>query len=163
MDKNNSINTNDKPVDENKTVDTDKNVDIDKKIDAADDYAKGMTLKPSVADIAEPVKKDTPQPKTFRSKRNVDEDNDEQPIIENKPKRRFSYAESSGIVISAVMFVYSAVKFDKPLFFVSVALLISLLKPIIGNLFGKYNQSVQNALHAFSIVMFIGALLMLFM
>jgi len=61
------------------------------------------------------------------------------------------------------MLVYSLAKGDKPLFFVSTALLTFLLRPLIGALFGKNNRAVQNALHSFSIVMFIGALIMLFL
>ena len=78
-------------------------------------------------------------------------------------KRKLSHAESSGIAISAVMLVYSLKEEDKPLFFLSTALLIFLLRPLIGAFFGKHNRAVQNALHSFSLVLFIGALLFLFL
>ena len=45
----------------------------------------------------------------------------------------------------------------------STSVLIFLLRPLIGALFGKHNRAVQNALHSFSLVLFIGALLFLFL
>lgn len=127
--------------------------------DSAEDdlYAKELSLdKPTEKISAEPTKTDKPQ--TFRSK-HFTAAQDDKP----KRKRRFSHAETSGIAISAVMLVYSLTTQDKPLFFVSTALLISLLRPLIGLLFGKHNAAVQNALHIFSLVLFIGALIMLFL
>jgi len=122
-----------------------------------DDYAKELSLKPTTADNEPPKISDAPRPKTFHSKRPVHVDDDP------KRKRRFSHAETSGVAISAVMFAYSLATQDKPLFFISTALLIFLLRPLIGGLFGEHNQAVQNALHSFSIVLFIGALLFLFL
>lgn len=110
----------------------------------------------------------TPRPKTFHSKNFVDsetqeaEDKKKSAPHELELKRKLSHAETSGIAISAVMLVYSLAEADKPLFFLSTALLIFLLRPIIGAISGKYNRAVQNALHSFSIVLFIGALLFLF-
>ena len=107
--------------------------------------------------------------KVFRSKKFVDSETqaeeDKQKSATPKPelKRKLSHAESSGIAISAVMLVYSFKEGDKPLFFLSTALLMFLLRPLIGALFGKHNQAVQNALHSFSLVLFIGALLFLFL
>jgi len=123
-----------------------------------DDYAKELSLKPTTADDGPPKISDEPRPKTFHSKRPVHVDE-----ATPKCKRRFSHAETSGVAISAVMFVYSLATQDKPLFFISTALLIFLLRPLIGGLFGEHNQAVQNALHSFSIVLFIGALLFLFL
>lgn len=111
----------------------------------------------------------TPRIKTFHSKNFTDsetqaeEDKKKSAPHETELKRKLSHAETSGVAISAVMLVYSLAESDKPLFFVSTALLIFLLRPLIGALFGKNNRAVQNALHSFSIVMFIGALLMLFL
>ena len=76
---------------------------------------------------------------------------------------KLSHAETSGVAISAVMLVYSLAEGDKPLFFISSALLIFLLRPLIGALAGKHNRAVQNGLHSFSVVLFIGALIMLFL
>ena len=111
----------------------------------------------------------TPRIKTFHSKNFTDSDTqaeeDKKKSAPHEPelKRKLSHAETSGVAISAVMLVYSLAEGDKPLFFVSTALLTFLLRPIIGGLFGKNNRAVQNALHSFSIVMFIGALIMLFL
>ena len=111
----------------------------------------------------------TPRIKTFHSKNFTDsdtqaeEDKKKSAPHESELKRKLSHAETSGVAISAVMLVYSLAEGDKPLFFVSTALLIFLLRPLIGALFGKNNRAVQNALHSFSIVLFIGSLIMLFM
>ena len=61
------------------------------------------------------------------------------------------------------MLAYSLAESDKPLFFLATSLLTFLLRPIIGGLAGKHNRAVQNALHSFSVVLFIGALLFLFL
>ena len=112
---------------------------------------------------------DAAQHKVFRSKKFVDsetqaaEDKKKSATPESELKRRLTHAESSGIAISAVMLVYSLKESDKPLFFLSTSLLIFLLRPLIGVFFGKHNRAVQNALHSFSIVLFIGALIMLFL
>lgn len=111
---------------------------------------------------------DSAQHKVFRSKKFVDsetqaaEDKKKSATPESELKRRLTHAESSGIAISAVMLVYSLKESDKPLFFLSTSLLIFLLRPLIGVFFGKHNRAVQNALHSFSLVLFIGALLFLF-
>ena len=117
----------------------------------------------------EPIKiTDAAQHKVFRSKKFVDsetqaaEDKKKSATPEPELKRRLTHAESSGIAISAVMLVYSLKEGDKPLFFLSTSLLIFLLRPLIGAFFGKHNRAVQNALHSFSLVLFIGALLFLF-
>ena len=108
------------------------------------------------------------RPKTFHSKNFIDsetqaaEDKKKSSPHETELKFKLSHAETSGVAISAVMLVYSLAESDKPLFFLSTALLIFLLRPIIGALFGKNNRSVQNGLHSFSIVLFIGALIFLF-
>lgn len=114
----------------------------------------------------EPIK--ISEHKVFRSKKFVDsetqaaEDKQKSATPQPELKRKLSHAESSGIAISAVMLAYSLKEGDKPLFFLSTALLIFLLRPLIGALFGKNNRAVQNALHSFSVVLFIGALLFLF-
>ena len=101
--------------------------------------------------------------KTFHSKRFVDDVDDNSPDDKPEVKRKISHAEASGILISVVMLGYSLVTEDKPLFFISTALLIFLLRPIIGSLFGKHNQAVQNALHGFIVALFVGALVFLFL
>lgn len=127
-----------------------KEISLDKTppTEPVDAYAKEISLnKP-------------PRPKTFHSKNFVD---NETPPREAELKTKISHAEVSGVVISAVMLVYSLAEQDKPLFFLSTALLIFLLRPLIGALAGKNNRAVQNALHSFSVVLFIGALLFLFL
>ena len=121
-------------------------------------------------DDDEPIKIiDAAQHKISRSKKFVDsetqaaEDKLKSATPQPELKRKLSHAESSGIAISAVMLVYSLKEEDKPLFFLSTALLIFLLRPLIGAFFGKHNRAVQNALHSFSLVLFIGALLFLFL
>ena len=107
---------------------------------------------------------DQPRRKTFHSKHFAKNVDDSSPA-DDKPegKRKISHAEASGILISVVMVGYSLVTEDKPLFFLATALLIFLLRPIIGGLFGRHSQNVQNGLHAFSIALFVGALVFLFL
>ena len=118
-------------------------------------------------DEDEPIK--ISEHKVFRSKKFIDseteakENREKSATHEPEIKKKLSHAETSGIAISAVMLAYSLAEGDKPLFFLSTSLLIFLLRPIIGGLFGKHNQAVQNALHSFSLVLFIGALLFLFL
>ncbi len=90
----------------------------------------------------------------FKDKKNIDKDAD--------LYRKLSRAETAGVALSALMLVYAFSTLDKPLFFMALSLLSNLLRPIIGGLFGKHNRAVQNALHAFSIVLFFGALLFIF-
>ena len=128
--------------------------------DKEDSYAKELSIKSTSAVDEQTKSADMSRPKTFHSK-NFTDDSDEK---KSSPiKTKISHAEASGVVISAVMLIYSLAEFDKPLFFLSTALLIFLLRPLIGALFGKHNRAVQNALHSFSVVLFIGALIMLFL
>ena len=127
--------------------------------DIKDPYAKELRLEPTTS--TDEKISDTPRPRTFHSKHaplNADE-----LVDAPKRKRKFSHAETSGVVISTVMLLYSLAELDKPLFFLSTSLLTFLLRPIIGALFGKNNRAVQNGLHSFSVVLFIGALIMLFL
>ena len=78
---------------------------------------------------------------------------------EKKPIRR---TETYGIIISAVAFVYSIFTKDKPLLFLSVSLLLYLMRPIIAAPFGKYSQSVQNAIKGFSMALFFGSIFFIF-
>ena len=135
--------------------------------DSADDelYAEKISLdkNPSAEKISDA------RPKTFHSKNFVDsetqakEDAEKSSPPETKLKSKLTHAETSGVAISAVMLAYSLAEADKPLFFLSAALLIFLLRPLLGGLAGKHNRAVQNALHSFSVVLFIGALLFLFL
>ena len=104
-----------------------------------------------------------PRRKTFHSKHPPVDDDAEEKSDKPAVKQKITHAEASGIVLSVVMLGYSLVTEDKPLFFLATALLIFLLRPLIGGLFGKHNQAVQNALHAFSLALFVGALIFLFL
>ncbi len=128
--------------------------------DKEDSYAKELSIKPTSAVDEQTKSADMPRPKTFHSKNftDVTDEKKSSPI-----KTKISHAEASGVIISAVMLIYSLAESDKPLFFLSTALLTFLLRPLIGALFGKHNRAVQNALHSFSVVLFIGALIMLFL
>lgn len=90
----------------------------------------------------------------FEDKKNIDKDAD--------LYRKLTRVETAGVALSAAMLVYAFATMDKPLFFMSLSLLSNLLRPLIGGAFGKHNRSVQNALHGFSIVLFFGALLFIF-
>ncbi len=106
-----------------------------------------------------------PRP-TFRTKTMREKLDDES--LEDKKnndddlRRKLTRAETAGAVLSAVMLMYSLSTYDKPLFFLAMSVLSHTLRPFIGAFFGKHNRSVQNALHGFSIVLFFGALLFLF-
>ena len=80
-------------------------------------------------------------------------------VPEKKPIRR---TETYGIVISAVAFLYSIAAKDKPLLFLSVSLLLYLMRPIIAAPFGKYSHSVQNAIKGFSMALFVGSIFFIF-
>lgn len=131
--------------------------------DDADLYAEKISL-----DKPQKISEE-PRSRTFRSKIFIDSEtqaeDDRKKSSTHEPalKMKLSHAETSGVAISVVMLVYSLAEEDKPLFFLSSALLIFLLRPLIGAFCGKHNRAVQNALHSFSLVLFIGALLFLFL
>ncbi len=77
--------------------------------------------------------------------------------------RKLSHAEKFGVVASVAMLIYAFVNMDKPLFFLALSLFIHFLSMPAGNIFGKHSAAVQNALRTFSIVLFCGAILFLFM
>ena len=78
---------------------------------------------------------------------------------EHRPPRR---VETYGVVISTVALVYAVTVADKALVFLSLSLLMYLIRPIAALPFGKYGQSVQNALKGFSIALFFGAIFFAF-
>ncbi len=145
--------------------------DVDAKVADASDVDDKPTIQADTSAVTDkptiqadtPADADNARRKTFHSK-HFTKDIDDDSHAEDKPegKRKISHAEASGILISVVMLGYSLVTEDKPLFFLSTALLIFLLRPIIGGLFGKHSQNVQNGLHAFSIALFVGSLVFLF-
>ena len=141
---------------------------VDSETQAAEDKIKSLSHEPDELYVKE-ISLNEPHQKTFHSKNFIDsetqakEDREKSQTRKPELKLKLSHAETSGVVISAVMLAYSLAEGDKPLFFLSTSLLIFLLRPLIGALFGKHNRAVQNALHSFSIVLFIGALLFLFL
>lgn len=128
--------------------------------DADELYAKELSLDKTTEKLSD-TKKNSDAPRTFYSKHFTDEHDENSG--KSKRKRKLSHAETSGVAISIVMMIYGVTTLDKPLFFVSASLLTFLLRPLIGALFGKHNAAIQNALHTFSLVLFIGALIMLFL
>ena len=151
---------NNKSSDDKKITDSAENYSVEPD-DKDDPYSKELSIEPTTSTKNEPPKSSNAPRRTFHSK--AIQHDLERNETSTQPKSKLSHAETSGVVISAVMLVYSLAEQDKPLFFLSTALMIFLLRPLIGALFGKNNQAVQNALHSFSIVMFIGALIMLFL
>ncbi len=81
------------------------------------------------------------------------------PVETKEPPRR---TETYGIVISAVALLYSVSTADKALVFLSLSLLLYLMRPIIAAPFGKHSQEIQNAIKGFSIALFIGAIFFVF-
>ncbi|MBQ9442356.1 MAG: hypothetical protein IJU55_05035 [Selenomonadaceae bacterium] len=127
----------------------------------------------------------TPEVKKIFHSKIVDEKETERPIfrsknlksdvIEDEKKsdddldfdpelyRKLTRAEMSGVALSTLMLIYAFVNFDKPLFFLALSLMIHLIRPPIGAFFGKHNRAVQNAMRSFSIVLFLGAILFIFL
>ena len=129
--------------------------------------------KPARKPKAAPVDDKPPSKSTYRSKalRQWEEERDEKnpppnPIAqaaeENEP-RRTSRTERAGAIISIIMVIYAFVNLDKPLFFLSMSLLVHCFRPTVGALSGKYSHDVQNAMRSFSIVLFFGAILFIFL
>lgn len=94
----------------------------------------------------------------------LDEEKDlQQPEYDPELHRKLTHAELIGVVLSVAMLGYSFVNLDKPLFFLAMSLLSHLLRPLVGGFFGKHNRAVQNAMRSFSLVLFFGAILFIFM
>ena len=89
-------------------------------------------------------------------------ENIEEIEVEVPSKEPIRRTETYGIVISAVAFLYSIATKDKPLLFLSVSLLLYLMRPIIAAPFGKHSHSVQNAIKGFSMALFIGSIFFIF-
>lgn len=126
--------------------------------------------KPAPKKVAE--EKPAPRKSIYHSKalKKLAEEQEEEKISAPKielPKielpHKWSHAEKFGLVAAVAMLVYAFVTLDKPLFFLALSLFVHLLSTPAGNLFGKHSAAVQNSLRTFSIVLFFGALLFLFM
>ena len=89
-------------------------------------------------------------------------ENVEEIEVEVPSKEPIRRTETYGIVISAVAFLYSIATKDKPLLFLSVSLLLYLLRPVIAAPFGKYSHPVQNAIKGFSMALFVGSIFFIF-
>ena len=94
---------------------------------------------------------------------NLDSEDEDSPNFNPELRRKLSRAEMAGVGISAIMMIYAFENLDKPLFFLALSLFIHLMRPFIGSFFGKHNRAVQNAMRSFSWVLFIGAMVFLFM
>lgn len=110
-----------------------------------------------------------PNRPTFRTRSMVEKIEDEKNSADKKNStadadlhRKLSRAETTGAVLSLVMLIYSLTTSDTPLFFLALSLLTHVSRSSIGAFFGKYNRPVQNALRGFSIAVFIGSLILLF-
>lgn len=92
------------------------------------------------------------------------QDPDEENPVDDDPElyRKLSRAEMAGVTLSALMLAYSFLTMDKPLFFLAMSLISHLMRPPVGRLFGKHNRAVQNAMRSFSLVLFFGAILFVF-
>ena len=77
--------------------------------------------------------------------------------------RKLTRTERAGVGVSALMMIYAFTTLDKPLFFIALSLFVHLMRPLVGVLCGKHNRAVQNAMRSFSIVLFVGALVIWFM
>lgn len=133
--------------------------DFEKRVfaEAENDFYDEKPLKPAEEKIF--------HSKNLKSDVITDEEKEIKPEEKFDPNlyRKLTRAEISGIALSTIMLAYSFVNLDKPLFFMAMSLLAHLLRPLIGSIFGKYNRDVQNALRSFSIVLFLGAILFIFL
>ncbi len=115
----------------------------------------------------EPPRKSIYRSKALQSLKMEQDKNKETPPPISAPKveqpHKWSHAEKFGFVASVAMLVYAFVNFDKPLFFLALSLFVHFLSLPAGSMFGKHSAAVQNSLHTFSIVLFCGAVLFLFM
>lgn len=100
--------------------------------------------------------------KQFADAETADAENETSPDFDPELNRKLTRAEIAGVGLSAAMLIYAFVNLDKPLFFLALSLFTHLMRPLIGSLCGKYNRKVQNAMRSFSIVVFIGSLVILF-
>ncbi len=108
--------------------------------------------------LREPVKVNVRHEIRDRKKFEDEELIEESAPIKEPPRRTETY----GIVLSAVALIYSVIAKDKPLVFLSVSLLLYLLRSIISAPFGKYSHSIENAIKGFSIAVFFGAIFFIF-
>ena len=161
---------------EKKIVDVDKNFDDRVNAEAENNFYDEKPIQPNQTFHSNAIKKSNANELNEKPKRklnlrepikvNVKHEiknkfNEEEEIIEEKkePPRR---TETYGVVISAVVLIYSIFTLDKPLIFFSVSLFLYLLRSIIAAPFGKYRQSIENAIKGFSIVVFFGAIFFIF-
>lgn len=147
------------------------------KVEAKDDFEKRIFAEAEndfyeekVSEIGKHMRLKVEEKKNFAPifhSKSIEKDIQE-PDAENLPPpdpelyRKLTRAEKAGVTLSVMMLAYSFVTLDKPLFFMALSLLSHLLRPFIGRLCGRHNREVQNALRSFSIVLFFGAILFIF-
>lgn len=93
----------------------------------------------------------------------IEAEDENSPNYDPELYRKLSRAELAGLGISIFMMAYAFVNLDKPLFFCAMSLFMHLVRPFVGSFFGRYNRAVQNAMRSCSIVLFVGAMVLLFM
>ena len=86
----------------------------------------------------------------------------DEPEIHEEPKEPPRRTETYGIVISAVAVIYGISTQDRALLFLSVSLLVYLLRSNLAAPFGKHSHSIENLLRGFSIALFLGAIFFAF-
>ena len=149
-------------------------VKVDKKLEerilkeADDDFYNEKPAENNV-DVEKPPRKSIYHSKTLREWEEEQREGNKKipPPISETPKveqpHKLSHAEKFGVVASVAMLVYAFVNLDKPLFFLALSLFVHLLSVPVSAISGKHSAAVQNSLRSFSIVVFFGALLFLFM
>lgn len=86
------------------------------------------------------------------------------PEISEEPSiKKISRAERSGMLISAVVFAYGVMTRDVPIIYVSVAFLIYELSALTQLLGEKSGRFWGNLLRSFSIALFFGAIVLMFL
>ena len=113
------------------------------------------------------IKEKKSQTSSFRSKVLKEDvktfESEKPPDFDAELYRKLTRAELAGVGLSIIAMLYSFMNLDKPLFFLALSLFTHLMRPLIGGLCGKYNRAVQNAMRSFSMVIFAGAIIFLFM
>ena len=126
-------------------------------IDDSEETETTSSKKNRKINIREPIKVNVRH--EVRDKFNIDEELTVEAESKKPPRRTESY----GAIISAVALVYAVLAKDKPLIFLSVSLLLYLARPIIAAPFGNYSQSVENLIKGFSMALFVGSIIFIFL
>ena len=127
------------------------------------------------SNVTEKIAEKLPDSQTaFRSKfvnkqledlkdKNSDVEGENAPDLDPELHRKLTRAEMAGVALSALLMIDAYINLDKPLFFIALSLFVHLMRPLFGAFCGKYNRAVQNGMRSFSFVLFIGAIIILFL